>query len=114
MNLAQLVIGWFYYGIFYMGLSVFATLVLNRVVKRYLTAPLVINAFSIVSLLVLFRFTNMTGDQFWYYLLFVYMPIVAASFVYNLLFALIRRENPFGLMPENSPVFQNRKVKETK
>lgn len=114
MSLVQLVIGWFYYGIFYMGLSVFATAVINRAVKHYLTAPLLINAFSIASLLLLFCFTQMTNDQFWYYLLFVYMPIVAASFSYNLILSLIRRDNPFGLLPENTPLFQREKVGETK
>lgn len=114
MTLSQLVIGWFYYGIFYMGLSVFATGVINRAVKRYLTAPLLINAFSIASLLLLFRFTEMTSNQFWYYLLFVYMPIVAASLAYNLLLALFRRDNPFGLMPESPQLFQRQKVDESK
>lgn len=113
MSLAQLIIGWFYYGIFYMGLSVFATAVINRAVKRYMTAPLVINAFSILSLLILFRLTQMTADQFWYYLLFVYMPIVAASFTYNLIRALIRRDNPFGLMPINEKESQKDKVGDT-
>lgn len=100
MNLAQLVIGWFYYGIFYMGASVFATIVLNRVSNYYRTAPLLINAFSILVLLLMYRYTGMSSDQFWYYLLFVYMPIVASSLVFNLGVALIKKENPFGLMTE--------------
>lgn len=101
MTLAQLIIGWFYYGIFYMGLSVFATLVINRVVQRYLTAPLVINAFSIITLFLMFNFTNMSSDQFWYYLLFVYMPIVAASLICNLILAISRKESPLSKMTKN-------------
>ena len=101
MTLAQLIIGWFYYGIFYMGLSVFSTLVINRVVQRYLTAPLVINAFSIITLFLMFNFTNMSSDQFWYYLLFVYMPIVAASLICNLILAISRKENPLSKMTKN-------------
>lgn len=112
MSIAQLVIGWFYYGIFYMGMSIFATAVINRAVKRYMTAPLLINAFGITALLLLFRFTVMTPDQFWYYLLFVYMPIVAASFAHNIILAVMNKRNPFGLMPEKTEFFQPTKMRQ--
>ena len=35
MTLEQLIIGWFFYGIFFMGLSVLATYLINRVANRY-------------------------------------------------------------------------------
>lgn len=83
MTLSQLIIGWFYYGIFFMGLSVVATILLNRMVKHYVTAPLLINAFSIILLLVMLFLQTMTNEEFWFNLLFRYMPVVIASAIYN-------------------------------
>lgn len=94
MTLSQLMIGWFYYGIFYMGLSIMATMLINRVAKHYYTAPLVINAVSVVIFVLLILCRQMSVEQFWINLCFVYMPIVAASAVCNVVLFLIRKGEP--------------------
>lgn len=94
MTLSQLIIGWFYYGIFLMGLSVVATILLNRVVKHYVTAPLLINAFSVVLLMGMLWLRMMTNEQFWYNLLFLYMPVVFASAMCNLVLFIVRKGRP--------------------
>ncbi|MBK0348326.1 hypothetical protein JDW15_06705 [Aerococcaceae bacterium zg-ZJ1578] len=94
MSLGQLIIGWFYYGIFYMGLSIMATVIINRVAKRYFTAPLIINAFGVIALMLMLYLKQFTGDQFLTSVFFVYMPIVAASVVFNIVLWLIRRGQP--------------------
>ncbi|MBD3949463.1 hypothetical protein I4Q36_06755 [Tuanshanicoccus lijuaniae] len=99
MSLGQLIIGWFYYGIFYMGLSIMATVIINRVAKRYFTAPLIINAFGVVALAVMLYLKQFTGEQFLTSVLFVYMPIVAASAVFNFVLWLIRRRQPLHDLP---------------
>ena len=88
MTLEQLIIGWFFYGIFFMGLSVLATYLINRVAKRYYTAPLIIILMGMVAL------KQFTADMFLQNYLFTYMPIVAASVTYNLVLFLIRRGRP--------------------
>lgn len=94
MSVSQLIIGWFYYGIIYMGLSMMATVIINRVAKRYFTAPLVINAVAVMIFAVLILLKQFTAEQFWFNLLFVYMPIVAASVIFNLVLYLIRKGKP--------------------
>ncbi|WIK67140.1 hypothetical protein [Globicatella sanguinis] len=102
MTVSQLIIGWFYYGILYMGLSMMATVIINRVAKHYFTAPLVINAVAVSLLVVLLLLKQFTAEQFWFNLLFVYMPIVAASAIFNLGLFLIRTGKPLKeeIMPE--------------
>ena len=51
MTLSQLIIGWFYYGIVFMGLSVLATFLLNKVTTKRWLPPLIINAVAILLLL---------------------------------------------------------------
>lgn len=102
MSVSQLIIGWFYYGILYMGLSVMATAIINRVAKHYFTAPLVINAVAVSLLGVLLLMKQFTAEQFWFNLLFVHMPIVAASAIFNVVLYIIRRGKPIKeeIMPE--------------
>ena len=94
MTLEQLIIGWFFYGIFFMGLSVLATYLINRVAKHYYTAPLIINAVAIIILMGMVALKQFTADMFLQNYLFTYMPIVAASVTYNLVLFLIRRGRP--------------------
>lgn len=91
MTLSQLIIGWFYYGIFYMGGAIVVTIMLNRIVKKYTTAPLLLNAVSIISLLAMVYFRQITNEQFWFHLFFTYMPIVFGSSVCNFILFLIRK-----------------------
>lgn len=93
MTISQLIIGWFYYGIFYMGLSVFATLMLNKVVKNYWLSPLIINAFAVFIFLGMILLRLINGDQLLFNLFYVYMPIVAASVTCNLVLYLHSRLN---------------------
>lgn len=94
MTISQLLIGWFYYGIIYMGLSIVATIIINRVAKRYFTAPLIINALGVLILIVMVLLKQFTLEQFWFNLLFVYMPIVVSSSVFNMSLWLIRKGAP--------------------
>lgn len=94
MTLGQLVIGWFYYGIFFMGGSVVVTLLLNRVVKRYFTAPLIINACSVGLLLLMLSLKQLTNEQLWFNLFFHYMPVVFASALCNFILFLLKKGRP--------------------
>lgn len=102
MTVSQLIIGWFYYSILYMGLSMMATVIINKVAKHYFTAPLVINAVAVCLLVMLLLMKQFTAEKFWFNLLFVYMPIVAASATFNLVMFLIRKGKPLKekIMPE--------------
>lgn len=90
MSLSQLIIGWFYYGIFYMGLSIAATLMFNRAVKQLWLTPLLINALAIIILLVSSAFHMVPQDSVGFSIYFVYMPIVAASVFCNTVIGLYR------------------------
>ena len=94
MGLEQLIIGWFYYGIVYMGLSLVATVLINRVANHYVTAPLIINAVAIVLLMGLWSMGQLSADLFWFNLFFCYMPTVAASAVLNLVLYFVRGRRP--------------------
>lgn len=94
MTISQLIIGWFYYGIIFMGLSIMATVIINKVATRYFTAPLLINALGVLMFAVLIYFRQLTVDQFLSNLLFIYMPIVAASACFNGILWLVRRGRP--------------------
>ncbi|MBK2402860.1 hypothetical protein [Erysipelothrix sp. strain 2 (EsS2-6-Brazil)] len=83
MTLSQLIIGWFYYGIVFMGLSVLATFLLNKVTSKRWLPPLIINAVSILLLLGLAAKGLVPSNQQAYALYFIYMPVVAASVLYN-------------------------------
>lgn len=83
MTLSQLIIGWFYYGLIYMGLSVLATYLLNKVITKRWLPPLIINAVAILLLLGLVSKGLVPSNQQAYALYFIYMPVVAASTLYN-------------------------------
>ncbi|WP_244264571.1 hypothetical protein [Erysipelothrix tonsillarum] len=83
MTLSQLIIGWFYYGLIYMGLSVLATYLLNKVITKRWLPPLIINAVAILLLLGLVSKGLVPSNQQAYALYFIYMPVVAASALYN-------------------------------
>ena len=84
MTLVQLFVGWFYYGIIYMGLSILATFMLNKVVKKLWLVPLLINAIAIVLLLIGAKMNFVPYEEQAFALYFVYMPIVFASIIFNL------------------------------
>ena len=94
MGLEQLIIGWFYYGIVYMGLSIATTVLINRVVKRYYTAPLIINAVAVILLMGLWSMGQLSADLFWFNLFFCYMPTVVASAGFNLVLYFVRGRRP--------------------
>lgn len=71
--------------------SVFATLMLNRVTKRLWLSPLIINAVSIVLLILLVKNNLIADGDATYAMYFNYMPIVFASVLVNCLIALKRK-----------------------
>ncbi len=83
MTLEQLIIGWFYYGIIYMGISILATVMFNKVTKRWYLSPLIINAIAIIILLAGAQLGFIPESEQAFALYFVYMPIVVASFTFN-------------------------------
>lgn len=83
MTLEQMFVGWFYYGIIYMGLSVLATVMINKVTTRWYVAPLLINALAIGVLLLAIRLNVVKESEQSFALYFIYMPIVFASFSFN-------------------------------
>lgn len=83
MTLSQMIIGWFYYGIFYMGLSILATHIINKVTKKWYLSPLIINAISIIVLFIGRAINIIPDSEFTFAVYFIYMPIVAASFSFN-------------------------------
>lgn len=109
MTLWQLIIGWFYYGIYFMGLSVVATIMLNKVARRYSTAPLMINAVSIGLLLVLLATKQLTNEQLWFNLFFRYMPVVAASAVFNSVYYIINKGKPL----HDAPIIEDEIIEES-
>lgn len=91
MTLQQLFIGWFYYGIMYMGLSVMVTILLNRLTKRWYLPPLIINAIAVIVMLLSIRYDFLPESEQAFALYFIYMPIVAASFIFNLVLMLFNK-----------------------
>ena len=83
MSIQQLIIGWFYYGILYMGLSILATVMINKVVTRWYISPLIINAIAIFILIIGAQTGFIPHEEQAFALYFIYMPIVASSFVFN-------------------------------
>ena len=94
MTLETLLIGWFFYGIVFMGLSVVATWLINRVATRYFTAPLIINAVGVLLLMGLWFGGQLNPTMFWFNLCFVYMPTTAASAICNLVLFFVRQGRP--------------------
>lgn len=91
MTLQQLVIGWFYYGILYMGLSVLATIMINKLVRQWYVTPLVINAIAILVLLLGANAGFIPAEEQAFAIYFIYMPIVVASFGFNLASEVFKR-----------------------
>ena len=86
-NIKVMMIGWFYYGILFMAGSVVVTSLLNRVFTKLYIPPLIVNAVSVLLLVIGFRlgFPNMG-----YAMYFNYMPAVFASAMYNFIIFIIR------------------------
>ena len=54
-NIKVMMIGWFYYGIWFMAGSVIVTSLLNRVFTKLYIPPLIVNAISAMLLLIGFK-----------------------------------------------------------
>lgn len=91
MDLYLFIKAWFYYSFYYMALSVFATLMLNRVTKNLWLSPLIINAVSIVILLLWIYSSSVPAADASQEMYFTYLPIVFSSVVTNFVLYLIRR-----------------------
>ncbi|MDO5089284.1 MAG: hypothetical protein Q4D53_05815 [Leptotrichiaceae bacterium] len=87
-NFKIMVIGWFYYGWLFMACSVAVTALLNRVFNKLYIPPLVINAVSVILLLIAYK-VNMKNMS--YALYFNYVPVVIASIVYNISVFIVRK-----------------------
>ncbi len=93
-NFGIMIIGWFYYGILFMGGSVIATSLLNRVFDRLYIPPLIVNGVSAVLLIIGFKlgFKNMGHAMY-----FNYLPAVAASAVFNFIVFVSRKIRKDGM-----------------
>jgi len=91
MDLANFIIGWFYYSFYYMLFSAFATLMLNRMTKKLWLSPLIINAVSILLLIILVKNNLIADGDATYAMYFNYMPIVFASLLINSLVGIKRK-----------------------
>lgn len=87
-NFKIMVIGWFYYSWLFMACSVVVTALLNRVFNKLYMPPLVINAVSVVLLLIAYKM-NMKNMS--YALYFNYVPVVISSIVYNISVFIVRK-----------------------
>lgn len=90
MDLAKMIIGWFYYSFYYMFFSGVATLMLNRVTKRLWLSPLIINAVSVLLLILLIKNNLIADGDATYAMYFNYMPIVFASVMVNVFIGIKR------------------------
>lgn len=75
-NIKVMMIGWFYYGIWFMAGSVIVTSLLNRVFTKLYIPPLIVNAISAMLLLIGFK---LGLPNMGYAMYFNYMPVVFAS-----------------------------------
>lgn len=87
-NFKIMIIGWFYYSSIFMAGSIIVTALLNRVFNKLYIPPLVINAVSVILLLIAYKLNvrNMS-----YAVYFNYIPVVAASIIYNISVFIIRK-----------------------
>lgn len=87
-NFKIMIIGAFYYSIFYIIGALVITLLLNKVFKKLYYPPLLINAISVILLLIAYKlnFKNMG-----YALYFNYMPVVSTSIICNLIIFITRK-----------------------
>lgn len=80
----MLIFAWLYYSSLYIVGSIIITLALNKVVKKLYLAPLIINMISVILLLI------SKGDRT-YSMYFIYVPVVLASSILNVLIYIIKR-----------------------
>lgn len=86
----MMIIGGFYYGILFIIGSIIVTMMLNRVFDRLYMSPLIINAVSVILLVISYRIgTKNMG----FALYFNYMPAVLASITCNLIIFIIGKFN---------------------
>ena len=87
-NIKVMIIGWFYYGIWFMAGSIIVTSLLNRVFTKLYIPPLIVNAISAMILLIGFK---LGLPNMGYAMYFNYMPVVFASVMYNFIIFIIRK-----------------------
>lgn len=87
----KFIYGWFYYSTYYMLASAFMTVALNRVTKRLWLTPLIINAVSVVVLLLAASSGLIPKENATYAMYFNYMPIVFASAAVNICIGIYRK-----------------------
>lgn len=87
-NFRIMIIGGFYYGIFYMAGSLIVTLMLNKVFKKLYYPPLIINAISVILLFVAYK---LKMKNMGYALYFNYLPVVWTSIICNFIIFMIRK-----------------------
>lgn len=80
----MLIFAWLYYSSLYIVGSIIITLALNKVVKKLYLSPLIINMISVILLLI------SKGDRT-YSMYFIYVPVVLASSILNVLIYIIKR-----------------------
>lgn len=80
----KFIYGWFFYSTYYMLGSAFMTVTLNRITKRLWLTPLIINAVSVVILLLASSSGWIAQSDATYAMYFNYMPIVFASVCVNM------------------------------
>ncbi len=90
MDLYLFIKAWFYYSFYYMVLSVFATLMLNRVTKKLWLSPLIINAVSVIILLLWIYGSSVSAAKASQEMYFTYLPIVFSSAAINCILYLIK------------------------
>lgn len=83
--------GWFYYGIYYMAISLVVTLFLNRLTSKLWLPPLIINAICVIVLIGGIKFQMISAEQATFGVYFNYLPVVSTSIVTNLVLFIIRK-----------------------
>lgn len=87
-NFKIMIIGAFYYSIFYIIGALVITLLLNKVFKKLYYPPLLINAISVILLLIAYK---LNLKNMGYALYFNYMPVVSTSIICNLIIFITRK-----------------------
>ena len=87
-NIKVMMIGWFYYGIWFMAGSVIVTSLLNRVFTKLYIPPLIVNAVSVMILLVGFK---LGLPKMGYAMYFNYMPDVFPRPMNKFIIFIIRK-----------------------
>lgn len=87
-NFRVMIIGGFYYGIYYIIGSLIITALLNKVFNKLYLPPLIINFVSVILLLIAYKL-KMKNMGFALY--FNYIPVVLTSIIYNFLLFIKRK-----------------------